>query len=151
MDKIIEKEYRWGKVAMIRISVGCFVLLILGILLVTVDVSETPWYELIAGALFILVSIIGLIQYFYMIKTKTFIKVTKDEIVILPRFGDFVFSSDVIEWKDVSGVENEPTRIILILKREDDIKIRKVYLNKNDRDDLLQIINGHIEKNQPLK
>jgi uncharacterized membrane protein len=83
-----------------------------------------------------------------MLKNKIFIQVANYEIKISPIFGNFEFSPKVVEWKDISAIKKNRSQITLIRGREDNIKIRLVFLNKDDRDNLVQIIQECIDKNK---
>jgi hypothetical protein len=97
----------------------------------------------VVGVIFIFV------QYFYMLKNKIFIQVANDEIKISPIIGNLEFSPKVVEWKDISRIKKKSSQITLILRNESNIKIRLVFLNKDDRDNLAQIIQEYIDKNKP--
>jgi hypothetical protein len=84
-----------------------------------------------------------------MLKNKIFIQVANDEIKISPIFGNFEFSSKVVEWKDISEIKKNRSQITLIRRKGGDIKIKLVFLNKDDRDNLAQIIQEYIDKNKP--
>jgi uncharacterized membrane protein len=86
-----------------------------------------------------------------MLKNKIFIQVANDGIKISPNIEDFVFSSKVVEWKDISRIKKNPSQITIILIKGGDIKIQLGFLNKDDRDNLAQIIQEYIKKNQHIQ
>jgi hypothetical protein len=145
MDKFIIKEYEWGKITRIRMLVGGLLFLVIPILYITNDKTFVKICALLTavGAIFTFV------QYFYMLKNKIFIQVANDEIKISPIFGNFEFSSKVVEWKDISEIKKNRSQITLIRRKGGDIKIKLVFLNKDDRDNLAQIIQEYIDKNKP--
>jgi hypothetical protein len=156
MGNIVEKEFEWGKILHFRA-----IATILGTAALSIGplISESSIFGSDEPGLidkifewgFAAGAILSFVQYMYIIKNKTYIRVTNDGIKKTALYADFDFSSDEVEWKDISRIERNPGGITLICNREDDIKIRFSYLNKNDRENLIQIINEHIEHNKLLK
>ncbi|MGD0756464.1 MAG: hypothetical protein ABR927_15540 [Bacteroidales bacterium] len=146
MDKIIIKEYEWGKITRIRILVGSVICLIIAIYLIT---TEEKTFVKICYLIMAVAVIIILVQYFYMLRNKIFIQVANDEIKISPIIGNLEFSPKVVEWKDISEIKKNRSQITLIRRGEGNIKIKLVFLNKDDRDNLAQIIQEYIDKNKP--
>jgi uncharacterized membrane protein len=146
MDKIIIKEYEWGKITRIRILVGSVICLIIAIYLIT---TEEKTFVKICYLIMAVAVIIILVQYFYMLRNKIFIQVANDEIKISPIIGNLEFSPKVVEWKDISEIKKNRSQITLISRGEGNIKIKLVFLNKDDRDNLAQIIQEYIDKNKP--
>lgn len=144
MDKII-KEYVWGKFTRIRYLVSSVFFLALAIFFIT---NEKILVKICALVIALIV-IIMLVQYFYMLKNKIFIQVANDGLKISPNIVDFVFSSKVIEWKVISRFTKNSSQITLILVKGGDIKIQLAFLNKDDRDNLAQIIQEYIDMNKP--
>lgn len=146
MDKIIIKEYEWRKITRIRILAGSIIFLALAIYFIT---NEKPFVK-ICALLIAVAAFITLVQYFYMLKNKIFIQVTSDDIKIAPIIGNLEFSPKVIEWKDISGIEKKSSQITLILGKGGNIRISSVFLNKDDRDNLVQLIRENVDKNRPV-
>jgi uncharacterized membrane protein len=148
MDKIIIKEYEWGKFTRIRMLVSGVICLVVSILFI---ITKHTTFVQICAFLIAVAAIIIFMQYFHMLKNKIFIQVTNDGIKISPNIEDFVFSSKVVEWKDISRIKKNPSQITIILIKGGDIKIQLGFLNKDDRDNLAQIIQEYIEKNQHIQ
>jgi uncharacterized membrane protein len=146
MDKIIIKEYEWGKFTRIRMLVSGVIYLVFSILFI---ITKHTTFVKICAFLIVVAAIIVFVQYFYMLKNKIFIQVANDGIKISPNIEDFVFSSKVVEWKDISRIKKKSSQITLILIKGGDIKIQLGFLNKDDRDNLAQIIQEYINKNKP--
>jgi uncharacterized membrane protein len=147
MDKIIIKEYEWGKFTRIRMLIYGVICVVVSILFI---ITKHTTFVQICAFLIAVAAIIIFLQYFYMLKNKIFIQVTSDGIKISPNIEDFVFSSKVVEWKDISRIKKTQSQITLILIKGGDIKIQLVFLNKDDRDNLAQIIEEYIYKNRPV-
>ena len=146
MDKIIMKEYEWGKIARIRILVSSVIYILFDIYLI---ITTEKTFVKICALIIAVAVIIILVQYFYMLKNKVFIQVANDKIKIAPIIGNLEFSPKVVEWKDISGIKKNRSQITLIRREEGNIKIKLVFLNKDDRDNLAQIIQEYIDKNKP--
>ena len=147
MDKIIIKEYEWGKFTRIRMLVSGIICLVISILFI---ITKHTTFIKIFAFLIAIAAIIIFVQYFNMLKNKIFIQVANDGIKISPNIEDFVFSSKFVEWKDISRIKKNQSQITLILIKGGDIKIQLVFLNKDDRDSLAQIIQEYIYKNKPI-
>jgi uncharacterized membrane protein len=147
MDKIIVKEYEWGKITRIRMLVTGVICLVFSILFI---ITKHTAFVKICAFLIAIAAIIKFVQYFYMLKNKIFIQVANDGLKISPNIEDFVFSSKAVEWKDISRIKKNLSQITLILIKGGDIKIQLSFLNKDDRDNLAQIIQEYIEKNQHI-
>ncbi|MGD0340958.1 MAG: hypothetical protein ABSA76_04525 [Bacteroidales bacterium] len=146
MDKIIIKEYEWGKITRIRILVGSAILLVLAIVFL---ITKHSTFVKICAIMVAVGVIIMFVQYLYMLRNKIFIQVANDEIKISPIIGNLEFSPKVVEWKDISEIKKNPSQITLILIKGGNIKISLVFLNKDDRNNLAQIIQEYIDKNKP--
>jgi uncharacterized membrane protein len=146
MDKIIVKEYEWGKFTRIRILVTGVICLVFSILFI---ITKHKTFITICAFLITVAAIIIFVQYFYMLKNKIFIQVANDRIKISPNIEDFVFSSKIVEWKDISRIKKDPSQISLFLIKGGDIKIQLAFLNKDDRDNLAQIIQEYVNRNKP--
>lgn len=144
MDKIIIKEYEWGKFTRIRYLVSSLIFLVPAIFFIT---NEKTFVK-ICALVIALAIIIMIVQYFYMLKNKIFIQVTNDGLKISPNIVDFVFSSKNVEWKDISTIKKNSSQITLILFKGSDIKIQLAFLNKVDRDNLAYIIQEYMDKNK---
>jgi uncharacterized membrane protein len=147
MDKIILKEYEWGKFTRIRMLVTGVICLVVSILFL---ITKHTAFVKICAILIALAAIIAFVQYFYMLKNKIFIQVANEGLKISPNIEDFIFSSKVVEWKDISRIKKNLSQITLILIKGGDIKIQLGFLNKDDRDNLAQIIHEYIEKVQHI-
>jgi uncharacterized membrane protein len=144
MDKIIIKEYEWGKFTRIRYLVSSLIFLVPAIFFIT---NEKTFVK-ICALVIALAIIIMIVQYFYMLKNKIFIQVTNDGLKISPNIVDFVFSSKNVEWKDISTIKKNSSQITLILFKGSNIKIQLAFLNKVDRDNLAYIIQEYMDKNK---
>jgi uncharacterized membrane protein len=147
MDKIIIKEYEWGKFTRIRMLVSGVICLVVSVLFI---ITKHTTFVKIFASLIAVAAIIFFVQCFYMLKNKIYIQVTNDGIKISPNIEDFVFSSKFVEWKDISRIKKNQSQITLILIKRGDIIIQLVFLNKDDRDNLAQIIQKNIYKNKPI-
>ncbi|MGD0756460.1 MAG: hypothetical protein ABR927_15520 [Bacteroidales bacterium] len=146
MDKIIIKEYEWGKFTRIRMLVISVICLVVSILFI---ITKHTTFVKICAILIAVAALISFVQYFYMLKNKIFIQVANDGLKISPNIEDFVFSSKVVEWKNISRIKKDSSQITLILIKGHDIIIHLIFLNKDDRDNLAQIIQEYIDKNKP--
>jgi len=145
MDKIIKREYEWGKAArnqnlILGIITGLIALWILGVFLVTGN-------KMTAGSAIIFIfflggSILGIVSYISQTKNRFFIKTTDDGINISPIVVDLIFSGRVIKWEDISKIEikkfGKAQKIVLSLLTGKNINIKLGYLNKDDRESLKQ-------------
>ncbi len=147
MDKIIIKEYEWGKFTRVRMLVSGVICLVFSILFI---ITKHKTFITICALLIAVCAIIIFVQYFYMLKNKIFIQVANDGIKISPNIEDFVFSSKVVEWKDISRIKKNQSQITLFLIKGGDIKIQLGFMNKDNRDNLAQIIQEYINKNEPI-
>ncbi|MGA1978667.1 MAG: hypothetical protein ABSG89_12555 [Bacteroidales bacterium] len=142
MDKTIIKEYEWGKNARIRILVTGIICSALAILFF---ITKHTILVRICVLILAIAAIILFVQYFIILKNKIYIQVANDGIKISPNIQDFVFSAKVVEWNEISGIKKDSSQITLILTKGGDIKISLAFLNKDDRDNLAQILKEQIE------
>jgi hypothetical protein len=153
MENIVKKEFEWGKMIRIRVIVSIIIGIVLSISFITSESylfgsGEATILDKIIGVIFAGIAILCFAQYLYMRKNKFYIQITDDEIKKSSVSVDFDFSSGVTEWKDISRIEKNPGGITLIVNGENDIRIRFNYLKKDDRENLVQIIQEHID-NKP--
>ena len=152
MDKIIKKEYEWGKaVRNQHLAQGIiFGLLALGILGASLTAGEISPGSVFMFILFFGASIFGIVPYSYMTKNRIFIQTTDDGINISPILLDFIFSPQVIKWEDISEIETKPfgkpRKIVLSLLTGKNIKIKLGFLNKDDQESLVQSIKQVVDK-----
>ena len=146
MDKIIKKDYEWGKAALNQnLVLGTISsILALGILGVFLMTGEITAGSAIMFILFLGGSFLGIVSYISMTKNRIFIQTTDDGINISPILMDFIFSRQVIKWEDISKIETKKfgksQKIVLSLLTGKNIKIKLGYLNKNDRENLAESI-----------
>jgi hypothetical protein len=150
MKNIEKKEFEWGKVIRFRVIASIFVCILLCILIMTGESylfgsGEATIWDKVLGVLFGVMAIWAFVQYLYMRKNNFYVLTTDEEIEKSSLSVDLDFSSGTTKWKDISRFENNPGGITLIVKNDDDVKIKLNYLNKDDREKFIQIVKEHVE------
>ena len=141
MDKIIKKEYEWGKtyrnseffVAIV------FALVALGDIMLGASSYLVLW---------IVISVFGFLHYSYLTKNRIYIQITNDGIKISSPY--FKSRVKVIKWEQISNIKIKgfgmSRKIVLSLFTGKNIKIRLGPLSNFDRGSLIVSIKKVIDK-----
>ena len=153
MSTINKKEFGWKKSTInstlaVGIIFGFFGLVPLAVRLIYnnngVGVSPFIWLPL---------SVLVFIDFFWrrkLMRKTTYIQITNDGIHVSPT--SFMGRAKDIKWKNISKIEkirrnkrSVPSTMTLSLLSAKDITINQNFLNKDDRNSLIQIIKETIE------
>ena len=143
MTTIEKKEYQWSKFFVNGELATGFISALLAI----VSSLKGDTAGTVVFIFFLVLSVFGFLHFFYLIKNKTYIQVTDDELNIFPKY--FKGKPKTIKWADVSKFEIQlKKQLTLTLLPGERIKVNLGYLNKADRDNFIQIVTEKVE-NKP--
>jgi hypothetical protein len=148
----IKKEFEWGRAARNQNIIAgiIFSILAIGAAGMYLTAGEINAIGAVMLVFFLSFGVLGLVQYSFMQKNRIFIQVTDDGIYISPIYMDFIFSPRFVRWEDLSGIKvktfGRSRKVILSPKTEKDIVIKLGYLDKDDRESLLQSFDSIIGK-----
>lgn len=142
MATIKLKEYGWGKY-WINQNLAAGIIGILLALAAWIQYSSGNGYLLIF-VFFLAISVFGFLQYFFMKKNKICIKISDDEITIFPQF--YTGSTKILKWEDITAIDTSKKNIVTFRGlKGNDTKVKLLALNKNDRENFIQVVNDKIK------
>jgi len=141
MINIKEKEYEWGRSYRNSELAGG---ILSAVFAYVASMGGLEGSRMFVFVLFLLIAVVAFIHFFYLTNNRVCIRITSDGINVASRYlkshGRFV------RWENISKVAKDDRKKLLTLSlmEGDDVKIYLTSLNKDDRDDLVKIINEAI-------